>query len=138
MFAKRIAAVVLMAASTLSAVAVAAPSGAQSPNCILAQHRVTQVKPLHVSERYGRGTVERLAGAQVFVQAEPGLTAEWLQLTLQRHMTAMNGSMANCALDAKDVAVKVVSAGSGFSVQITGKSAAQGQEILRRAQLLLR
>jgi|SRR6185369_1547683 len=137
MFAKRIAAVVLMAASTLSAVAVAAPSGAH-PNCILAQHRVTQVQPLHVSERYGRGTVERLAGARVFVQAEPGLTAEWLQLSLQRHLAGMNGSMANCALDAKDVQVKVVSAGPGFSVQITGKSAAQGQEILRRAQLLVR
>ncbi|HEX2671001.1 MAG TPA: hypothetical protein VHM25_09015 [Polyangiaceae bacterium] len=137
MFAKRIAAVVLMAASTLSAVAVAAPSGAHS-NCILAQHRVTQVQPLHVSERYGRGTVERLAGARVFVQAEPGLTAEWLQLSLQRHLAGMNGAMANCALDAKDVQVKVVSAGPGFSVQITGKSAAQGQEILRRAQLLVR
>lgn len=96
------------------------------------------VQPLHVSERYGRGTVERLAGARVFVQAEPGLTAEWLQLSLQRHIAAMHGTMANCALDAKDVQVKVVSAGSGFSVQITGKSAAQGQEILRRAQLLVR
>jgi len=138
MFAKRIAAVVLMAASTLSAVAVAAPTEAPSANCILAKHRVTQVQPLHVSERYGRGTVERLAGARVFVQAEPGLTAEWLQLTLQRHLASMNGSMANCPLDAKDVQVKVVSAGPGFSVQITGKNAAQGQEILRRAQLLVR
>jgi len=138
MFAKRIAAVVLIAASTLSAVAVAAPTGAHPSDCILAQRRVLQVQPLHVSERYGRVTMERVAGARVFVQAEPGLTAEWLQLTLQRHMAAMNGSMANCALDAKDVQVKVVSAGQGFSVQITGKSAAQGQEILRRAQLLVR
>ena len=138
MFAKRIAAVVLIAASSLSAVAVAAPTEAHPANCILAQHRVTQVRPLHVSERFGRSTVERLAGAQVFIEAQPGLTAEWLQLTLQRHLLGMNGSMANCALDGKDVQVKVVSAGPGFSVQISGKSAAQGQEILRRAQLLVR
>ena len=138
MFAKRIAAATLIAVSTLSAVAVAAPTDAHPSDCILAKHRVTQVLPLHVSERYGRGTVERLAGARVFVQAEPGLTAEWLQLTLQRHLVGMNGTMTNCALDGKDIQVKVVSAGPGFFVQISGKSAAQGQEILRRAQLLVR
>lgn len=84
----------------------------------------------------GRSVSE--VGARVFVQAEPGLTAEWLQLSLQRHLAGMSGSMADCPLDAKDIQVKVVSAGAGFSVQITGKSAAQGQEILRRAQLLVR
>ncbi|HYQ46192.1 MAG TPA: hypothetical protein VER11_29685 [Polyangiaceae bacterium] len=137
MFTKRIAAVALVVVSTLSAVAVAAPAGAHA-DCVLSKHRVIQVQPLRVIERQGRNTSERLAGARVFVQAEPGLTAEWLQLTLQRHIASMHGTMADCPLDSQDVQLKVVSAGNGFSVQITGKTAAQAQEILRRAQLLVR
>jgi hypothetical protein len=100
---------------------------------------VTDVQPLRVTERNGRGSNERLAGAQVFVQAEPGLTAEWLQLTLQRHIVQMGSApMADCPLDAKDVRVSVQSAGAGFAVNITGKNAAQAKEILRRAKLLVR
>jgi hypothetical protein len=137
MFTKKIATVlVLSIATTLPALALAAPSDSPS-HCILKEHRVTKVQALKVTERYGRGTTERLVGAQVFVQAEPGLTAEWLQLTIQRHVTQMgSGAMKDCALDAKDVRVGVESAGAGFTVKITGKDASQAKEILRRAQLL--
>lgn len=137
MFSKKItAALVISAVTALPTLAIAAPSDSPT-HCILKDHRVTKVQPLHVTERYGRGSSQRLAGAQVFVQAEPGLTAEWLQLSIQRHMAQM-GSMAmkNCALDAKDVRVSVESAGAGFAVKITGKDATQAKEILRRAQLL--
>jgi len=136
MFTKKMAAaLVLSVATALPALALAAPS--DSGHCILKQHRVTKVQPLHVTERYGRGSSEKLVGATVFVQAEPGLTAEWLQLTIQRHMARMEGSgMKNCALDAKDVRVSVESAGAGFAVKIIGKDATQAKEILRRAQLL--
>lgn len=137
MFTKKIAAaLVLSAATALPALALAAPSDSAA-HCILREHRVTKVQPLRVTERYGRGSSERLVGAQVFVQAEPGLTAQWLQLTIQRHMAQMSGSgMKDCALDAKDVRVSVESAGAGFAVKITGKDATQAKEILRRAQLL--
>jgi hypothetical protein len=137
MFTKKIAAVLVLATSTaLPSFALAATSDTPA-HCILKQHRITKVAPLHVTERYGRGTSERLVGAEVFVRAEPGLTAEWLELTLQRHMAQMAGSgMKNCALDAKDVRVSVQSAGAGFAVKITGKDAAQAKEILRRAKLL--
>jgi hypothetical protein len=138
MFTKKLATAALVAITLLPGFAIAAPSAAPAPHagCIMAGHKVLKVQPLNVSERYGRGTVERLAGARVFVQAEPGLTAEWLQLSLQRHIAQMNGTMANCPLDIKDVKVSVSSAGSGFAVQIVGKDAAQAKEILRRAQLL--
>jgi hypothetical protein len=137
MFTKKIAAaLVLSAAMALPSLALAAPSDSPA-HCILKEHRVTKAQALHVTERYGRGSSERLVGAQVFVQAEPGLTAEWLQLSIQRHMAQMGSvGMKNCALDAKDVRISVESAGAGFSVKITGKDRAQAKEILRRAQLL--
>jgi hypothetical protein len=139
MFTKKIAAaIVLSVATALPSLAFGAPPSAAPSHCILSDHRVTSVKPLQVTEHYGRGSSERLVGAEVVVQAEPGLTAEWLQLTIQRHMAQMGAmGMANCALDMKEVRVSVESAGSGFAVKITGKNATQAKEILRRAQLLV-
>jgi hypothetical protein len=138
MFTKKIAAaIVLSVATALPSLAFAAPPSAPA-HCILTEHRVTSVKPLQVTEHFGRGSSQRLVGAQVLVQAEPGLTAEWLQLTIQRHMAQMGAmGMEDCALGMKDVRVSVESAGSGFAVKITGDNAAQAKEILRRAQLLL-
>jgi len=137
MFSKKIASVLVLSfATAVPGFALAAPQS--QAHCILKEHRVTKVQALNVTERYGRGTVQRLGGALVFVQAAPGLTAEWLQLTIQRHMAEMGGAgMANCPLAAKDVRVTVESAGTGFAVKITGKDAAQGKEILRLAQLLV-
>ncbi len=138
MFTKKIASVLILCfATAVPGFALAAPSE-PSAHCVLKEHRVTRVQPLNVSERYGRGTVQRLGGALVFVRAAPGLTAEWLQLSIQQHMTQMGGKgMADCPFAAKDVRVSVESAGTGFAVKITGKDAAQGKEILRRAQLLV-
>jgi len=141
MFSRKLTVAAIVAAATVVPVlAFAAPATApRAAHCVFMEHRVTAVQALRLTERNGRGTSERLAGAQVFVQAEPGLTAEWLQLTVQRHITQMNSAgMANCPLDAKDVRVSVASAGPGFAVNITGKNTAQANEILRRAQLLVR
>jgi len=138
MLTKKVASILILSVATaVPGVALAAP--AESPaHCILEAHRVTKVQPLNVTERHGRGTVQRLGGALVLVQAEPGLTAEWLQLSIQRHIAEMGSAgMSNCPLAAKDVRVSVESAGNGFAVKITGKDAAQAQEILRRAQLLV-
>ncbi len=108
------------------------------PACALAVHRVTAVKPYRLIEHSGRGSTERLAGAEIFVQAEPGLTAEWLRLTLEQHLAAMKSiPMADCPLDMNDVRVQVDSAGPGFAVKIIANSARQAKEVLRRAELLL-
>jgi hypothetical protein len=82
--------------------------------------------------------VERLAGARVNVRAEPGLTAQWLQLTIEQHLAQMQGSsMAGCPLDLDNVRVDVDSAGAGFAVNIIAKNPAQAKEVLHRAQLLI-
>jgi hypothetical protein len=138
MFKTKIATVLVLsaAAAALPALAFAAPPDSPA-HCILKQHRVTAVQPLNAPQTYGRSSTMQLVGARVLVEAEQGLTAEWLQLSIQRHMVQMGSSgMKNCALDAKDVRVSVKSAGVGFAIEITGKDATQAQEILRRAKLL--
>ena len=134
---KLIPALVLGAATLLPVIASAEP--AQRSHCILLDHKVTSVTPYRVLERSGRGSNERLAGARVNVRAEPGLTAEWLQLTIQQHLAKMEGTtMAGCPLDLDNVRVEVDSAGAGFAVKIIAKNPAQAKEVLQRAQLLLR
>jgi hypothetical protein len=122
-----------------SAVLVPAVSGAtptESP-CILSGHNVLAVEPLKIDEHYGRNVVTRLRGAQVYIQAEPGLTAEWLQLSLQRHAAAMKGAMPNCAFDLSGVRVDVASNGPGFWVRLVAPDTKSGEEVLRRAELLV-
>ena len=86
----------------------------------------------------GRGTFKHLKGAEVRLQAEPGLTAEWLQLTLARHVVEMRRtSTSDCALDLADLQVRVDSAGSGFSVKLIANDSNKAKEVLRRAQLLV-
>lgn len=135
-FRKAIATIVLGAATLLPVAASAEP--AQGSHCILLDHKVTSVTPYRVLERSGRGSAERLAGARVNVRAEPGLTAEWLQLTIQQHLAKMEGTtMAGCPLDLDSVRVEVDSAGAGFAVKLIAKNPAQAKEVLHRAQLLV-
>lgn len=107
--------------------------------CILQEHRITTVTPYRINEQHGRASVQRLRGASIFVQAEPGLTGEWLQLKLQRQLAAMRGSasMPDCVFDLDKVRVRVESGGTGFWVRIIAADTQTGQEVLRRAELLV-
>jgi hypothetical protein len=137
MFYKKILAAVVLAASTLAPAASFAGQAEGAP-CILASHHVSSVQPYKVQQRVGRGVTTHLAGAQLFVQAEPGLTAEWLELELTRHIASMRATpgMKDCALDVDDVRVKVDSAGPGFSVKIIAEDPRHAEEVLRRARLV--
>lgn len=129
--------VALTLSATSSVPVVAAAETPATEHCILLNHRVTSVKPYRIIERQGRGSTQRLAGAEVFVQAEQGLTAQWLQLTVERHLAQMRGiHMGDCALDLDGVRVHVDSAGSGFAVKLIAKNPSQAKEVLRRAELL--
>jgi hypothetical protein len=134
---KILAALVLAGAAFVPVTSFAADHTSSRP-CILKEHSITSVTPYNIEERTGRATIKRLRGAEVRIQAEPGLTAEWLQLTLARHVVEMRGTnMKNCALDLSDVQVQVTSAGAGFSVKLIAPNSEKGKEVLRRAQLLL-
>lgn len=138
---RKILAALILAGSTLAPVAsYAAPAASKPAPCILREHRITGVTPYRVEAHQGRVAVQELRGATVSVQAEPGLTAEWLQLTLSRHLAAMQGMMGgmkDCAFDVNDVQVKVSSSGAGFSVNLIARDSSKAAEVLRRARLLV-
>ena len=93
MFTKRGFAGVLLAAAVLvPSASFAAPEKAP---CILSTHRITSVKPYKIQKPAGRGVTSRLAGAELFVRAEPGLTPEWLELQLA---CAAGGLLAGIAV----------------------------------------
>lgn len=143
---KLISALVLSAlpAAPLAAhAATAAPqAGASRPAhaaCALDQYRVTSVTPYKIEKNIGGHILaQRVAGAELFVEAQPGLTAEWLWLNLARQAAAMQGQgMKDCVFDIAKLQVEVVSAGPGFRVRLTAPDANAGQEVLRRTQLLV-
>ena len=127
----------VLAAATANSVPAGDPTSAAI--CVLKTHRVLSVTPYFEDVHMGSGaTTQRLRGASLFVLAEPGLTAEWLRLTLQRHLAEMRTTtMRDCPLEVKDVTVTVESAGPGFAVKLIARDADQADEILRRAQLLI-
>jgi hypothetical protein len=110
--------------------------GTHAP-CILNEFRITSIAPYREQQHVGRATVSKLKGARVSIQAEKGLTAEWLQLTLGRHLAAMQAEpMKDCAFDVKNMKVTVDSAGAGFSVKLTAEDRDGAKEILRRVEML--
>jgi hypothetical protein len=140
MLNRTILAAIIAGSTLLGPVAsfAAASSPAPSP-CEFQKHHVVSVTPYRVEERRIKTTSTRLAGADVYVEAEPGLTAEWLQLELTRHLAQMHDptSMKDCALDVGAVKLEVASAGAGFWVRIVAADPKQADEVLRRARLLV-
>ena len=136
---KVLTALVLAIATLAPMASYANPPAAQAAPCILREHRITAVTPDRGEGYQGRAVAHELRGATVSVQAAPGLTAEWLQLTIARHIAAMQakGGMKDCALGVNDVQVKVSSSGTGFAVKLIANDPAKAPEVLRRAQLLL-
>jgi len=114
------------------------PSAQPKQACALKGFTVTAVAPRFEDLQQGRLTTQRLAGATVYVQAEPGLTREWLRLSLERHLLAMQSghSMKDCPFGAKDIQISVDSAGTGFAVHVSAKDLKTAEEVLRRARLL--
>ncbi|HET9958208.1 MAG TPA: hypothetical protein VFQ61_27125 [Polyangiaceae bacterium] len=75
----------------------------------------------------GRGTTERMLGAQVFVPAQPGLTAEWLRSRVEQHVSGMRHTgMAGCPLGVSNLRVALVSGGTGCAKKNSGEGARGG------------
>jgi len=135
LYRKLLTALVLAGTILVPTASFAAP--ANSAPCIFQEHHVVSVTPYRVEDRVGRTSFQVLRGAAVYVQAEPGLTAEWLRHRFEQHVTdTRQVAMSDCALDAGDVRVEVESSGSGFLVKLIAPNTAKGEEVLRRARLL--
>ena len=81
----------------------------------------------------GYTTYQEFRGAQVFIPAQPGLTREWLQREIADQIAA-----GVCNFGVNDAKVSVMSAGGGFSVNITGRTPKEAGIILQHAQLLVK
>jgi hypothetical protein len=142
---KILAAIVLVGATIAPVASPAAPAKAVS-RIVTVHHHIIAVTPYVVESprgpreiHEGRAPVRELRGATVFVQAEPGLTPEWLQLTLSRRVAEMQaaGDIKGSAFGVNDVQVKVTSTGTDFGVYFIARDPHKAQEVLRLARLLV-
>lgn len=128
----------LAALVVCSAAAGAAPAQEDHKSwCVLASFQVSQVGSVYTSEHVGKQVVQHLAGAKLFLPAQPGLTPEWIRASIARH-TSSSARSNDCPLDVQGATTSIVSGGTGFWVQITAKDSDAAKEILGRARELVR
>lgn len=124
----------------LAASAVQARGDAATDQCVFEKYAVSSVAPFRAEENFGYGTYTRLRGAQLFVPAREGLTAEWLELSVQQSLAKAagiaDGSPA-CKPVVPAVRVQVVSAGSGFWVQLTAADERAAEALLKWAKTIV-
>ena len=97
--------------------------------CPLDAYAPATVQPHYDDAIILKTTVHQLHGADVFIPAQPGLTAEWLRHQLQPVSTA------SCALGVPSAEISVASAGPGFLVTIRARGEDAGREIFRLARV---
>jgi hypothetical protein len=106
------------------------PRRALDPStCELDRYAPVAVRPHY--ENYGSITegavpATQLRGAEVFVPARPGLTAEWLW----HELGARPGDARSCATGVAGAEISVTSGGPGFVVTIRGGDEDSGRQIL--------
>lgn len=88
--------------------------------------------------------IQRTAGATIVFRATPGMTSEWLQRVVDCHL-ARNAALGHdvpempyCPLVPRGVTARVRSTGDGFAVDVRADDEGAAEEVLRRAQALLR
>lgn len=106
--------------------------------CVLAPYHVTSVRPYVREVNNGKRVVSRdLRGAELYLQAQPGVTREWLTAQLQQHLSQMGGtSMPGCPLSVQGTTVEVSSAGSGFVVRLVAPNHDKAESVLQLARAL--
>lgn len=111
------------------------PAGAAEPApCGLGgKNFAHSVKPLYSYEDAGYAAFRQFRGAEVFVPAQPGLTAEWLDRVLTSQVAS-----GECNFGVSKVDVQVLSDGGGFSVRLSSHNEKGAAEILRHAQQMVK
>jgi hypothetical protein len=122
--------------TVLSAVSPVAASAGSDPECVFDKYAAISVAPYHLDEDFGLGTHSRLHGAQVYVAAQPGLTAEWLSLSVQREL-AESAQNEQCRPSVRGVQVSVTSAGSGFWVAMSAPDERSASALLAWARSIV-
>jgi hypothetical protein len=97
-------------------------------------HCVLSVTPRWIEQINGKRT-RRLAGVDLRIAAEPGMTAEYLTVEAQRAAAA--GSLAaGGVFGVEGSRIEVRSTGDGFVFHLTAPDTNRAEELVRRAQRL--
>jgi hypothetical protein len=99
---------------------------------------ITRVEPIQRTEFLARAIQRKyVIGANLYVPAEPGMTAPYLERVLSCHAVSRSGAHPNDPLRAQGVAdVDVDAAGPSLRITIMGNNRTAGAEILQRARAL--
>lgn len=126
---RKITQLAALAALLLTASTGAASTKSAASKCVFDEYGALSAVPYKVEENFGYGSYPQLRGAQLYVQAREGLTAEWLTLEVQR---ALDSSA--CKPNVSDVQVSVVSSGAGFWVQLAAGEPSDAAALLKWAK----
>jgi hypothetical protein len=88
--------------------------------------------------RYIKFTEPELRGADIYVRSSVGLTRQWLSRVLHCHAARQSTQPLSQEDDPFVVGVSdisVLETETGFVVRVVGRDRAEGEEILRRAQV---
>jgi hypothetical protein len=115
----------------------------QAPNgAVLSNYPVVSVAPYVYEWTPIKTTLKEIRGATVRIEARPGLTAEWLQLRLERQIAALQSTQESAqAADSSPLAMPgvramVSSAPDGFLITLVAPDKGSGEEVLQRARSL--
>jgi hypothetical protein len=140
MFTRNIVMGFAVPALLLATSAVQARGNAAADQCVFEKYAVSTVAPFRTEENYGYGSYTRLRGAQLYVPAREGLTAEWLQLSVQQSLAKQarlaDGS-PSCKPVVPNIEVQVVSAGGGFWVQLGAADERSAEALLKWAKTIV-
>jgi hypothetical protein len=146
--------IVLAAATALAMLPAAAFAGQTSPptmDCegmtmaqpgsgsVLSEYRITSVNPYFEDHTVLKTTWREQRGAIVRLEARPGLTAQWLQLRLDRELAAIQqgpGAAMGSPLSVPGARAMVSPESNGFAVTVAAPNQASGQTVLARARAL--
>jgi hypothetical protein len=106
---------------------------------VLSEYRITSVNPYFQEQTNLKRTWKEQRGALVRVEARPGLTAQWLQLRLDRELAAVqanSGATPESPLAVAGARATVSSAPDGFVVTVAAPDRASGEQVLERAKAL--
>lgn len=113
----------------------------ERPSC-MRPDGIAGVRPLMGEHHYIKFSEPELRGAEIAVAASPGTTKQWIARVTRCHMAWADvlGAAAREPYEdpllAGQPEVSFAETETGFVVRIAGRNKAEGEEILRRAQLL--
>jgi hypothetical protein len=101
--------------------------------------QIARVEPLHRQRFVARAVQPKyVAGARLYVPAQQGFSAPYLDRVLSCHAAASTSAHANDPLRAPNIeSIAVVPSGQHFVVTIAGRDQAAGREIYQRARSLV-